>query len=92
MIFLDGNHLESEIMSEIVLMSVTLGEPTKSWPISLMKSASYFFCINITRRCIEILSSLTACYNFEAYQMSCVYAPALANNLTALGFECQSAS
>jgi len=28
MIFLDGNHLESEIMSEKVLLSVPLGEPT----------------------------------------------------------------
>jgi len=42
MIFLDGNHLESEIMSEKVLLSVTLGEPINIRPISFVKSACFF--------------------------------------------------
>jgi hypothetical protein len=43
MVSLERDHLELEIIGKKVLLSVTLGEPTKSWPISLVKSASYFF-------------------------------------------------
>jgi hypothetical protein len=39
MVFLDWDHYEPEMVCKKVLLSVTLGEQQKTWPISLMESA-----------------------------------------------------
>jgi hypothetical protein len=64
MVSLERDHLELEIIGKKVLLSVTLGEPQKTWPISSMKSAIYFYFKNTTRSLPATLSSLSACFVF----------------------------
>jgi hypothetical protein len=45
MVFLHRIHHKLEAVGERVLLSVTLGEPKLTWPISLVKSAIYFYAV-----------------------------------------------
>jgi hypothetical protein len=78
MISLERPHLEHEIIREKVLWSVSLGEPTKSWPISLVKSAIYFFHrhFKYTKKAINTLN-INKLNCFVAYQMVPAYQTAV---------------
>jgi hypothetical protein len=85
MVSLERDHLELEIIGKKVLLSVTFGEPTKSWPISLVKSASYFFHrhFKYTKKAINTLN-INKLNCFVAYQKVSAYQTAVKASLSSL--------